>query len=79
LGAIKAVIAPSGIRKMIEPKPTDIGRKVIYREHGDFPGRKVEEGIITSFNASYVFVRYAGITSAATLREDLEWAQPDAR
>jgi len=63
---------------MIEPKPTDIGRKVIYREHGDFPGRKVEEGMITSFNASYVFVRYAGIASAATLREDLEWAQPDA-
>ncbi len=62
---------------MIEPTQNDIGRKVIYRERGDFPGRKVEEGVITSFNDHYVFVRYgAGVTPAATLRESLEWMSP---
>ena len=59
---------------MIEPTKDDIGRKVVYREHGDFPGRKIEEGVVTSFNGSVVFVRYgASTTSAATAREDLEW------
>lgn len=57
---------------MIEPTQTDIGRSVIYR---DFGGRgKIEEGVITSFNDHYVFVRYCGETSAATSREDLEWS-----
>jgi hypothetical protein len=59
---------------MIEPTEADIGRKVVYRERGDFPGRKVEEGVITSFNPRVVFVRYgASVTSAATDRDDLEW------
>lgn len=46
---------------------------VIYR---DFGGRgKIEEGVITSFNDGYVFVRYgAGATSAATARSDLDWS-----
>jgi hypothetical protein len=62
---------------MIEPTQDDIGRKVIYREHGDFPGRKLEEGVITSFNSTCVFVRYGSRTgSAGTAREDLEWATP---
>lgn len=59
---------------MIEPTANDIGRMVIYR---DFGGRgKIEEGVITSFNDSYVFVRYGGngTTSAATARGDLEWS-----
>jgi hypothetical protein len=59
---------------MINPTADDIGRSVIYREPGDFPGRKVEAGVITSVNEKYVFVRYGGVTSAATRREDLEWA-----
>lgn len=58
---------------MISPTNEDIGRKVIYR---DFSGRgKIEEGVITSFNDYYVFVRYgANTTSAATSRGDLEWS-----
>ena len=56
---------------MIEPTPEDIGRKVVYRTAPDF---KPEEGVITSFNAHYVFVRYgASTTSAATPRHALEW------
>jgi hypothetical protein len=59
---------------MINPTEADIGRRVIYRDLG---GRgKIEEGTITSFNDSFVFVCYGapGSTSAATLREDLEWS-----
>lgn len=59
---------------MINPTDTDIGRKVIYREPGDFPGAKVEYGRITSLNERFVFVRYGtGSTSAATDPADLEW------
>lgn len=59
---------------MIEPTREDIGRKVIYRERGTAGDRKVEEGVITSFNKEMVFVRYGtGAGSAATLRRDLEW------
>jgi len=58
---------------MIQPTPEDIGRKVIYRERGDFPGRKIEEGVLTSFNTKYAFVRYGGVMSAATDFADLEW------
>jgi hypothetical protein len=56
---------------MIDPKPADIGRKVVYRDPG---GWKVEEGAITSFNDTCVFVRYGADTgSKGTRREDLEW------
>lgn len=56
---------------MITPKPEDVGRKVIY--HGRAGERG--EGVITSYNDHYVFVRYgAGVTSAATKYSDLEWA-----
>lgn len=49
---------------------TDIGRKVIYKSHHC----DVEEGVITSFNDSFVFVKYGtGSTSQATRREDLNW------
>lgn len=57
---------------MIEPTEQDIGRKVIYRDLGGWG--KIEEGLITSFNEHWVFVRYHGITSAATARSDLEWS-----
>jgi len=58
---------------MLTPDVTDrdIGRVVIYRDQSGF---KVEEGVISSFSPAYVFVRYLGSTSAATRREDLEWA-----
>lgn len=57
---------------MIEPSIADIGRSVVYRGH--HPGAKLEEGVITSFNDHYVFVRYgADKASKATKREDLEW------
>lgn len=60
---------------MISPSPDDIGRRVIYREHGTHPGRKIEEGVLTSFNEHHAFVRYGiGITSAATNFADLEWS-----
>lgn len=62
---------------MIEPTEADIGRRVIYRERGTHPGRKVEVGILTSFNDQYAFVRYSGLTSTATNREDLEWPEPE--
>lgn len=63
---------------MIEPTIDDIGRKVVYRRwrigrhaNGQFD---LEEGIITSFNEAYVFVRYgADVHSKGTRREDLEW------
>ncbi len=45
----------------------DIGRSVIYK-------RTNEEGIITSYNDRYVFVRYAGdLHSKATHPKDLIW------
>jgi hypothetical protein len=58
---------------MIDPTHEDIGRKVVYTGNR-YPGGKLEEGVITSFNAHAVFVRYGTSgTSAATSREDLEW------
>lgn len=62
---------------MINPTEADLGRAVVYREYGDFPGRKIETGIITSFNDQYVFVRYGrSQASQATSREDLEFEFP---
>lgn len=58
---------------MIQPTEDDVGRRVVYREPGDFRGRKIDEGTLTSFNDHYAFVRYSGVTSAATSFEDLEW------
>lgn len=61
---------------MIEPVSSDIGRKVIYTGNR-YPGGKLEEGIITSFNPSTVFVRYPSSgTSQGTNRADLEWTTP---
>ena len=39
---------------MIEPTPSDIGRRVIYRaQHGI-----IEYGVITSYNDKYIFVKF---------------------
>jgi len=60
---------------MINPTETDIGRKVIYLV--DSPRGEKEEGVITSFNPTAVFVRYGSKpTPQATSREDLTWAFP---
>jgi hypothetical protein len=59
---------------VIDPTEADFGRRVIYRERGSPPDPVVEEGVITSFNDTSVFVRYGANTgSAATRREDLTW------
>jgi hypothetical protein len=58
---------------MIEPTEADVGRKVVYTGNR-YPGGKIEEGVITSFNGSVVFVRYgADYGSKGTSRQDLEW------
>ena len=59
---------------MINPTTDDIGRKVIYTSKTLSGKITIEEGVITSFNKDYVFVRYgSGTGSAATRREDLTW------
>lgn len=58
---------------MIDPKVSDIGRAVVYRNraHPSEP----DQGVLVSFNAAYVFVRYGtDIGAKATRREDCEWA-----
>ena len=58
---------------MIEPTEKDIGRKVVYTGN-THPGGELEEGIITSFNSTSVFVRYGDKhTSQATNPRDLQW------
>ena len=57
---------------MIEPKQSDIGRKVIHLVHSN---AEAEEGVITRFNEKYVFVRFGKEEkSAVTTRDELEWA-----
>jgi hypothetical protein len=55
---------------VIKPTDKDIGRAVRYQPRY----RVMEDGVITSFNDSYVFVRY-GLDkhSQATRREELSW------
>jgi len=58
---------------LIEPTEKDIGRRVIYKqnwmERDDW-----EYGIITSFNDTFVHVRYGYDThSKPTSRKDLDW------
>ena len=56
---------------MIAPTISDIGRKVIYEDRS---GHVREEGVITSYNEFYVFVRYGhDVTSKGTKRTDLTW------
>jgi hypothetical protein len=60
--------------KGIKVAEADIGRAVVYRTAPNF---EPEQGIITSFNDKYVFVRYGlGSTSAATDPDDLDWVKP---
>jgi hypothetical protein len=49
--AAHAVVARKlGQSCMIEPTEDDIGRAVVYTGHRRYPGGKLEEGFITSFN-----------------------------
>jgi len=60
---------------MIEPQPSDIGRKVIFLVHSD---AKAVQGVITRLNAKYVFVRFGEEEkSVVTTRYELAWM--DAR
>lgn len=57
----------------IEDAADNIGRVVVYRGHS-FGNQSGQQGIITSVNATYVFVRYAGNqTSQATRPQDIEF------
>jgi hypothetical protein len=65
---------------VIDPTEADIGRKVVYRERGTHEGRKIEEGVLTSFKGGAAFVRYgAAVSSCATDLEDLEWMSPSQK
>ena len=56
---------------MINPTEKDIGRKVYYKRDWMRP-EDYDYGVITSFNDTYVFVRYCNQThSKSTRREDL--------
>lgn len=58
--------------KGINVTDADIGRLVVYRTAPNFDP---EQGIITSFNDKYVFVRYGNsIRGVATNPDDLDWA-----
>lgn len=48
----------------------DKGRGVVYRAAS---GDKGEDGVISSWNERYIFVRYSISGVAATLPEDLEF------
>jgi hypothetical protein len=62
---------------VIDPTEADIGRKVIYTGNR-YPGGKLEEGVITSFNSRAVFVRYGADTGPkGTSRLDLEWVNSE--
>jgi len=64
---------------LIKVTEKDVGRTVIYKKEWMTP-RHWEYGVITSFNDSYVFVRYGADThSKATRRQDLYYAQDDDR
>jgi len=62
---------------VIQPTEADIGRLVYYTGNR-YPGGEIEEGVITSFNESTIFVRYRGsIHAQGTSPEDLEWSHSD--
>lgn len=54
----------------IDPQEDDVGRKVLYKA----PHGPIEEGVIASFNSSYVFVRFGTSTMPqACSRHSLEF------
>ena len=70
---IDAVTQLADLGKFL-PTDEDVGRSVVYTP---YPGARAEDGVITSVNDDYVFVRYTGDQNAkATRYEDLQWLTP---
>lgn len=62
---------------MIEPTEKDVGRWVIYQ--AGHPNAPREDGTITGFNDSVVWVRYRGdLHAKPTSRADLSWGSNGA-
>jgi hypothetical protein len=56
---------------MIDPAtltPSDVGRRVLYMDYG-----RCEEGTLSSWTASTVFVKFKGATGEACNPEDVEF------
>jgi len=52
-----------------------IGRKVIYTPKGNYSNKVLEEGVITSKNSKFIFVRYGSdCHSKSTDPEDLAYS-----
>lgn len=52
-------------------KPEDVGRKVVYQSYPDGP---TEEGLITSWNDTFIFVDYTNVGRGnATPPNKLNW------
>lgn len=49
---------------------TDIGRKIVY--HREFCDR--QEGVLSSWNTTYIFVRFKGPNGEACQPEDVSFA-----
>ncbi len=59
---------------MLKLTDVEVGRKVIYTPFEGCSNKLKEEGVITSFNHYYIFVRYSNdVNSKATLPDDLEY------
>lgn len=58
--------------KLKDLKPADIGRNVVFR----YPHGETDEGVITSWNELYVFVRFGKNGSQACYPSMLEWSSP---
>jgi hypothetical protein len=70
VGNVYVAIVSQESCTMINPTIDDIGRKVNYRDRSGYS----REGVITSFNEFYVFVRYGNdCTSKGTQRRNLEY------
>ncbi len=60
--------------KLDELRASDVGRRVTYTPFHGCDADQLEFGVITSFNGTYVFVRYGSNTgSQATSPGDLTW------
>jgi len=67
----------AGAFKGIWPTDEDVGRGVVYTAH---EAAKPEDGVVTSFNDVFVFVRYgADKGSKATRPQDLQWLSGEDR
>ena len=60
--------------KLEELKKSDVGRKVVYTPFVDCDPSLKEEGVITSWNDTFIFVRYGDeVHSKATTPSDIEF------